>query len=302
MSGIKEIIEELHDENKTFLSREIKVFDEYFDQYIYFMPEHDIIRVFCHDITSIKHNIIEANIAKRHAEIANKSKSEFLANMSHELRTPLNSVIGYSELLEDELFGELNTKQKKYVNNILISGTHLLDLINDILDLSKVEAGKMSLETKDIKIHHIIRNSVVMIKEKAFKHNIKIKQDIDASVDDHKFIADERKMKQIMYNLLSNAVKFTPDGGNISIFCRTSDQNMEVSITDTGIGISQDNLDKIFKKFEQIDSSFSKKYKGTGLGLSLTKQLVELHGGTIRAESEGVDQGSTFTFRIPLQQ
>ncbi len=302
LKGINDIVDDMKNENENFYSREIKVFDEYYDQYIYFMPEHDIIRIFCHDITRIKENIIAANTAKQNAEIANKSKSEFLANMSHELRTPLNSVIGYSELLEDELFGELNQKQKKYVNNILVSGTHLLDLINDILDLSKVEAGKMSLEPKDIKIRHIIGNSVIMIKEKAFKHNIKIEQKISDQVDEQKFIADERKLKQIMYNLLSNAVKFTPDGGKIAISCQIKNNNMQISIADTGIGLSKKNLDKIFNKFEQIDSSFSKKYKGTGLGLSLTKQLVELHGGKIWVDSAGIDQGSTFTFSIPISK
>ncbi|MCK4359200.1 MAG: HAMP domain-containing protein [Candidatus Cloacimonetes bacterium] len=241
--------------------------------------------------------LAESKIA---AEYANKAKSEFLANMSHELRTPLNAIIGFSELLDDQIFGEINIKQKKYVNNIIASGHHLLSLINDILDLSKVEAGKMEIKLSIIKVKNTLQNSLVMIKERCLRHGIKLKLNIPQEVKYLEVTADERKFKQIMFNLLSNAAKFTPDGGSITVDVNRTKSDLSISVKDNGIGIKKQDQKRIFGEFEQLDSSFARKHQGTGLGLALTKRLVELHGGNIWVESEGEGKGSTFTFVIPI--
>ncbi len=246
---------------------------------------------------------------KTNAEKANRAKSDFLANMSHELRTPLNHIIGFTELVVDKNFGDLNETQEEYLNDALGSSRHLLSMINDILDLAKVETGKMALELSTIAPRDILENSMSMIKEKAMKHNIRLSTDV-ASIP-KTITADERKFKQIIYNLLSNAVKFTPDDGHIHLGAKWIQESLlsapsssasafiEVSVTDTGIGIKPKDLKRIFKPFEQIENSASRKYPGTGLGLSLTKDLIELHGGKIIAESKGEGKGSTFTFVIP---
>jgi len=254
----------------------------------------------------------EAELAKLQAEAANRAKSEFLANMSHELRTPLNAIIGFSEILQDELFGSLNEKQKEYINDIYHSGRHLLALINDILDLSKVESGKMELELNRFSIGNLLKGSLTMVKEKALKHNIRLSCEIghDADIE---IEADERKMKQIIFNLLSNAVKFTPEGGSVVLSARkisaadsgiespADSDFIEVSVKDTGIGIKQEDMEKLFKPFSQLESPYSKKYEGTGLGLALTKRFVELHGGRIWVDSE-FGKGSRFSFVIPIRQ
>ncbi len=236
--------------------------------------------------------------AKEEAETANRAKSEFLANMSHELRTPLNHIIGFTEIIVDKRFGELNTRQQTYLNNVLQSGRHLLSLVNDILDLSKVEAGKLVLEPGPVNLRHLLQNSLVMVKEKAAKHGIRLSLDVNGIPDS--ITADERKLKQILYNLLSNAVKFTPDRGSVQCEARLADGNgnIEISVADTGIGIQPDNLKRIFDPFEQVDGSSSRRFEGTGLGLSLTQKFVELHGGRIWAESDGVGKGAAFRFTI----
>ncbi|NOZ67718.1 MAG: HAMP domain-containing protein [Deferribacteres bacterium] len=263
-----------------------------------------------------------AYIMAQQTEEANLAKSIFLANMSHELRTPLNGIIGFSEVLIDKHYGELNEKQEEYLNDILSSGKHLLSLVQDILDLSKVETGKMELELSRINIGELLRGSLSMIKESAMKHGIRLKVDVKDIPET--MIADERKIKQIVFNLLSNAVKFTDDGGSIHITADVVDVQwlrenvppifreemveimedshtsyLKVSVTDTGIGIKHESLRKIFDPFQQEDDSISRKYKGTGLGLSLSKKLVELHKGIIWVESE-TGKGSTFSFVLPL--
>ena len=279
------------------------------------------------DVTQ-KKRLQESEIARIAAESANKTKSAFLANMSHELRTPLNAILGFSEVLEDGLYGDLNDKQKTYVHHIHNSGKHLLGLINDILDISKVEAGKEELEISRFPIRSVLDSSVVMVTEKALKHAIALSVECESG-DDIQIEADERKIKQILFNLLSNAVKFTPDGGSVRVSARllipsfpgltgessrsdaekldsrlrgNDNHFIEISVEDTGIGIREEDLPKLFGEFTQLHKSvLEKQYAGTGLGLALTKRLVELHGGAVRVASEfGV--GSAFSFTIPLLQ
>jgi signal transduction histidine kinase len=229
-------------------------------------------------------------------ETANRHKSEFLANMSHELRTPLNAVIGFSEMLKEQLFGDLNEKQLEYSEDIHSSGRHLLSLINDILDLAKVEAGRMELEVSEFALSPAIENAMILVKERAARHGIALESEIDERLDC--FVGDERKFKQIMLNLLSNAVKFTPEGGRIGVGAGISNGTVEISVSDTGIGISPEDQGAIFDEFRQAKGKNKGKSEGTGLGLTLAKRFVELHGGTIRVESE-VGKGSTFTFTLP---
>ena len=232
----------------------------------------------------------------RQIEAANRHKSEFLANMSHELRTPLNAIIGFSEVLQERLFGELNEKQAEYTSDILTSGQHLLSLINEILDLSKVEAGRMELELASFDLPLAIDNARTFVRERAVKHGITLDLDVDERLGE--YIGDERKVKQILLNLLSNAVKFTPEGGRISITANKTDNGAEISVSDTGIGIPPAEQPMIFEEFRQVGGDYAHKKEGTGLGLTLAKKFVELHGGKIWVESE-VGKGSIFTFRLP---
>jgi signal transduction histidine kinase len=244
----------------------------------------------------------DAEQAQSKAEAATRAKSDFLANMSHELRTPLNSIIGFSEVLEDELLGALNESQRENLRYILKAGRHLLSLINDILDLSKVEAGKMELELDQVSLREVLDSALIMHREKAMRHRINLDLQMDP-LTDRVIEADERKLKQILFNLLSNAVKFTSDGGSVRI--RTKDmpevQEIEISIEDTGIGIRPEDIPKLFKGFSQLESAYDKKYEGTGLGLALTKKFVELHGGHIQVTSE-FGQGSRFSFGLPQRR
>jgi signal transduction histidine kinase len=233
----------------------------------------------------------------RQIESANRHKSEFLANMSHELRTPLNAIIGFSEVLGERLFGELNEKQAEYTDDILSSGRHLLSLINEILDLSKVEAGRMELEVAAFDLPLAIDNARTFVRERATKHGITLDVSVDERLGD--FVGDERKIKQILLNLLSNAVKFTPEGGRIGINARQTNGAVEISVSDTGIGIAPEDQPKIFEEFRQVGSDYAHKVEGTGLGLTLAKKFVELHGGKIWVESQ-VGKGSKFTFTLPI--
>jgi PAS domain S-box-containing protein len=254
-------------------------------------------------------------------ESASRMKSEFFSTMSHELRTPLNAIIGFSEVLKDGLMGDLTDEQRGYIGDILESGQHQLSLINDILDLSKVEAGKMTLHLEPIDLTLLFSNSLSMVKEKAAAQNIRLNLAIADGLGDIQ--ADVRKLKQIIYNLLSNAVKFTPAGGNIIMHARrvsgvqvgqlTSHwpginfpwsnnkitDFIEISVTDSGIGIAKENFERLFKPFSQIDSSLARKFEGTGLGLAIVKSLVEIHGGTVAVES-AVGQGTCFTVWLPV--
>jgi len=232
----------------------------------------------------------------RQIEAANRHKSEFLANMSHELRTPLNAIIGFSEVLQERLFGELNEKQAEYTDDILTSGRHLLSLINEILDLSKVEAGRMELEVATFDLPLAIDNARTFVRERAVRHGIQLDVKVDERLGD--FVGDERKIKQILLNLLSNAVKFTPEGGRIGITARQLNGAVEISVSDTGVGIALEDQPKIFEEFRQVGSDQVHKSEGTGLGLTLAKKFVELHGGTIWVESQ-IGKGSTFTFTLP---
>jgi signal transduction histidine kinase/DNA-binding response OmpR family regulator/HAMP domain-containing protein len=236
----------------------------------------------------------------RQLEAASKHKSEFLANMSHELRTPLNAIIGFSEVLLERMFGELNEKQEEYLQDILSSGRHLLDLINDILDISKVEAGRMELMPETFSLPDILESSLMMIRERASRHGLELSLEVDPALD--LIVADERMVKQVVVNLLSNAVKFTPAGGQVAVAARlTAGGEAQVAVRDTGVGIAPADQARIFDEFQQARSGTAKSQEGTGLGLTLSKKFVELHGGRIWLESE-VGVGSTFTFALPLRQ
>jgi PAS domain S-box-containing protein len=248
---------------------------------------------------------IELEKTRLAAISANQAKSDFLASMSHELRTPLNAIIGFSDVLLNAYFGALNEKQKEYTIDILESGKHLLNLINDVLDISKVEAGKMELELAPTEIGNLLASCVVMIKEKTHKHGIDLKVDIPEELLSFEMLTDQRKVKQIMFNLLSNAAKFTPEGGAITLsalrMLQEGNDVLEVSVTDTGMGIPPEYQEKIFESFYQIMGGLTDKTPGTGLGLSVAKQLVELHGGGIRLKSDGRGKGSRLSFTLPVK-
>jgi len=232
-------------------------------------------------------------------EQASRHKSEFLANMSHELRTPLNAIIGFSELLQERMVGELNERQDEYVQDIVESGKHLLLLINDILDLSKVEAGRMDLDLDAFSVADLLENSLAMSRERAGRQRITLGLEVDADIG--VIEADERKVKQVIFNLLSNALKFTPEGGRIDTSARLVDGQLEVAVRDTGAGIAPADQERIFEEFQQASQPGAQKREGTGLGLALVKAYVELHGGSVSVESE-LGVGSTFTFRLPLRR
>ena len=242
--------------------------------------------------------------ANRNLDQANRTKSAFLANMSHELRTPLNAIIGFSEVLEDQTFGPLNAKQTKYVCNVRNSGKHLLNMINDILDLSKIEADKLELRREKFPLGATVDGIMGIVQVLANKKSITLKYEIDPVLQEIE--ADPKHFKQVLYNLLSNAVKFTPEGGKVNLSALPqggaepdSRQYVRISVSDTGIGIAPEDHSKVFSEFQQVDDSYSRQQEGTGLGLALSKKLVELHGGEIWFTSEK-GRGSTFTFTIPL--
>jgi len=229
---------------------------------------------------------------------ASQHKSEFLANMSHELRTPLNAIIGFSEVLSDRMFGELNEKQAEYLGDIHASGQHLLSLINDILDLSKIEAGRMDLEVSAFDLPMTIDNALMLIRERAARRSIELHRSVDERLG--QIQADERKIRQVLLNLLSNAIKFTPEGGRIDVGAKPVNGSVEVSVSDNGVGIAPEDQEAVFEEFKQVGTA-DKKVEGTGLGLALSRKFIELHGGKIWVKSQ-VGTGSTFTFTIPIRR
>jgi two-component system CheB/CheR fusion protein len=265
-----------------------------------------IILLAIEDITERRK--IEKGLEKAHAELqglaaelkrATRAKSEFLANMSHELRTPLNSINGFSEILYDETFGSLNDKQKKYVEYVLSSGKHLLLLINQILDMSKVEAGKMKLALSDLPMKSLLNDISLLVADMVSRK--KLKMVLEIAQDLPNIEGDELKVKEILYNLLSNAVKFTPEGGKIGMWAKRADSKIEIEVWDTGTGIAAENMGKIFEGFFRVDTPYSRVTEGTGLGLPLSKKLVELHGGEFSVASEGLSKGTQVRFTLPIK-
>jgi signal transduction histidine kinase len=235
-------------------------------------------------------------VAKLGAEAANRAKSEFLANMSHELRTPLNAIIGFSEVLKSQVFGPLSERYQSYAGDIFSSGSHLLGLINEILDLSKLEAGQFELHEAEMDLTVVINASIRIVEPQAEKGHVRLSARVEEGLPPLR--ADERRIRQVLINLLSNAVKFTPEGGRVRISCLRHGAGVGISIADTGIGMAQDDIPKALEPFGQIDSKLARKYEGTGLGLPLAKHLVELHGGTLGIESR-VNAGTTVTILFP---
>ncbi len=264
-----------------------------------------IILLAIEDITERRD--IESGLEKAHEELkglANelervaRVKSEFLANMSHELRTPLNSINGFSEVLFDETFGQLNEKQKKYVSNVLTSGKHLLLLINQILDMAKVEAGKMKLALSNVSMKNLLNDISMLVADMVSKK--KLQMLLEISEDLPNIMADDLKVKEIIFNLLSNAIKFTPEGGKIGMRAKKSGFEIEIVVWDTGVGVAPENMEKIFEGFFRVDTPYSRVTEGTGLGLPLSKKLVELHGGKLAVESKGLNEGVLVRFTLPI--
>jgi signal transduction histidine kinase/putative methionine-R-sulfoxide reductase with GAF domain len=263
--------------------------------------EIDVLTTFANQAVIAIENVRllrELDDKSRQLEVASQHKSEFLANMSHELRTPLNAIIGFSEVLSERMFGELNEKQEEYLKDIHTSGQHLLSLINDILDLSKIEAGRMELELSDFHLASALDGALTLVRERAGRRSLALQMSVDERLGEVR--ADERKIRQVVLNLLSNAIKFTPEGGRIEVGAIAKDGVVEVSVSDTGVGIAPEDQEAVFEEFRQVGTA-ERKAEGTGLGLTLCRKFVELHGGRIWVKSQ-VGEGSTFTFTVPIRR
>ena len=269
----------------------------------YVLKDIELSNVFKLQLKALKDGIIEKNkayktIKEQNEKIleADKIKNEFLANVSHELRTPLNSILGFSDILSAQLYGNLNSKQEEYINDIKVSATHLLGMINEILDMSKLEANAMKIVKSAFWISRAVDEVSNIILPLAQKKNIKLVKDMPA---DFEVFADYQKIQQILYNLISNAIKYSPENNEVEISVSADDEKFRISVHDNGIGIDKKYHGKIFAKFVQLDSAYTKKESSTGLGLTITKELVELHGGKISVVSE-INNGSTFIVEIPF--
>ncbi|MFH0957222.1 MAG: ATP-binding protein [Pseudomonadota bacterium] len=260
----------------------------------------DLIESLKADIASQERAAEVTTQLRAQAEAASAAKSEFLMNMNHELRTPLTAITGFADLLSEQFFGKLNEKQLGYVNEISQAGRLLSQLINDILDLSKVDSGKMELSVSSFRLSQLLENCLNMVRQKAVKRGLKLKLSIQGGLEATEVLADEIKLKQILVNLLYNATKFTPPGGHIELAVERKNDDLIMRVSDTGIGLKPEDQERIFEPFERLDSSLSTPESGTGLGLALVKRLVELHGGRVRAASKGEGKGSSFSFTIPF--
>nr|WP_290666259.1 ATP-binding protein [Ardenticatena sp.] len=248
-------------------------------------------------VDKLEAKVVELEKANAELRELDRLKSEFVSTVSHELRTPLNIIIGHAELLHDELFGELNEHQKRYVGNILRSARHLLDLVEDILDLSKIESGRMDLRLEPFDVREAISEVCVLLEDMAKSKGVELR--INLHPDLQRIVADRLRFKQIIYNLVSNGIKFTPEGGYVEVRGRQLPNGWyQFEVEDTGIGIPKEHFDTIFERFRQLDSSASRAWEGTGLGLTLTREFVRLHGGKIEVDST-VGQGTTFTVLLP---
>ncbi len=289
--------------NQKYYENDVKILEGVTAAASYLIKDAELSGVFKMQLKVLKDYIRERTKALELIRDQNKKileadriKNEFLANMSHELRTPLNAIIGFSEALNLNIFGELNEKQSEYINDIHSSGLHLLGMINDLLDLSKIESGKMQLNKELFTVNIAIEEALSIVKSLAEKKNIDLKANLGKKIIE--INADKRKFQQILYNLLSNAIKFTNENGKVTLNLKDNKDSMEISVKDNGIGIPAEFHEKIFEKFQQVENPISKKTGNTGLGLTITKELIELHDGKIRVESEK-DQGAEFIFTLP---
>ncbi len=289
-------------EKNFYCDEDIKVINAAASILSYIIKDNELSEVFKIQLKALKEGIVEKNnaykvIKEQNEKIleADKAKNEFLANVSHELRTPLNSILGFAEILGTKLYGDINEKQKEYIDDIKVSGTHLLGMINEILDMSKIEANAVKIVKSKFYISRAVDEASNIIMPLASKKGIKIKKIMHK---DFEVFADYQKIQQILYNLLSNAVKYSPENDDIDITVFKGNDNFKIAVHDNGIGIDKKYHGKIFAKFVQLDSAYTKKESSTGLGLTITKELVELHNGKITLISE-VNNGSTFIVEIP---
>lgn len=290
-------------DGKKFEDEDIEILDFFCSVASYAIKDNELSNVFKIQLKALQESIIEKSYAyktikEQNQKIleADKAKNEFIANISHELRTPLNAIIGFSDVLKSEIFGQLNKKQLEYISDINSSGIHLLGMINEILDLAKIESKSIKVQKSDFNLNKAVIEVMNIVKPLAHKKKIKIEKDFESEI---LISADYQKIQQILFNLLSNAIKFTPDKGKISVNLSTAGKKVLIKVKDTGIGIAKKYQGKIFGKFVQLNSTYTKKESSTGLGLTITKELVELHGGKISLESK-INEGSTFTVELPI--